>query len=32
MVLAVITVIIVMIVGPGEWCGPGDAYEVPGCA
>ena len=31
-IVAAITLIVVVIVGPGPWCGPGDAYEVPGCA
>ena len=31
-IVAVITLMIVVIIGPGPWCGPGDAYKAPGCA
>ena len=31
-IVAAITLIVIVIVGPGPWCGPGDTYKVPGCA
>lgn len=31
-VLALGTLVVIAIVGPGPWCESGDAYHVPGCA